>query len=599
MKSLAQIQKNLAKILKAEKGLNFIAVLSKKFPQAKIYLVGGMARDLFLGRESKDYDFVVCGVPAKKLETILKKLGTTNLVGKRFGVFKFAPKNSALTLDIALPRTEHAWGTGGYRDVETQSDWRLPIEKDLARRDFTINAMALELGIRNKELGIMDLTDPFDGLSDLKKKLIRTVGKPEERFKEDFSRMLRGLRFASQLNFQIEKNTWDTLVKMMKKINATLCHSRPRSVIPANAGIQSRAGSRGNPAAGSRIKCGMTTSERIVPYEVISKEFLKSLVINPLKTVDLWDEAGALKQLMPELLKMQGCPQPPEFHKEGDVWTHTYLALGNLTTPGFTPYNPKKNNLQSKNKKIPITSLIEKMQSLGGGYAGFKKFVRSLPPSFQNEPLISPTLVLAVLFHDLGKPYTIKTPEKDGVDRIRTNEHDSVGAKLAKQIGERLRLSSVPDMHCNLDHLAWLIQHHLLTVHGDPMKFTNRTIEKYFFNPLVPGTDLLKLIYCDQMASFVGGKPQLGSLPRLVKRIKMLLGGLRQTKHLPTGKAGHAYRQAGLPPPLLDGREIMMVLKLKPGRLVGDLKDRLREAQLAGKVKNKKQAKDFLIKIHS
>ncbi|MEK9158491.1 MAG: hypothetical protein AAB673_00625, partial [Patescibacteria group bacterium] len=67
----------------------------------------------------------------------------------------------------------------------------------------------------------------------------------------------------------------------------------------------------------------------------------------------------------------------------------------------------------------------------------------------------------------------------------------------------------------------------------------------------------------------------------------------------PTGKAGHAYRQAGLPPPLLDGREIMMVLKLKPGRLVGDLKDRLREAQLAGKVKNKKQAKDFLIKIHS
>ncbi|MEK7508726.1 MAG: HD domain-containing protein, partial [Patescibacteria group bacterium] len=479
MKSLAQIQKNLAKILKAEKGLpagrhglNFIAVLSKKFPQAKIYLVGGMARDLFLGRESKDYDFVVCGVPAKKLETILKKLGATNLVGKRFGVFKFAPTlpppltlplgqgEKTIEIDIALPRTEHAWGTGGYRDVETQSDWRLPIEKDLARRDFTINAMALELGIRNKELGIMDLTDPFDGLSDLKKKLIRTVGKPEERFKEDFSRMLRGLRFASQLNFQIEKNTWDTLVKMMKKINATLCHSRPRSVIPANAGIQSRAGSRGNPAAGSRIKCGMTTSERIVPYEVISKEFLKSLVINPLKTVDLWDEAGALKQLMPELLKMQGCPQPPEFHKEGDVWTHTYLALGNL----FAPH--------------------------------FKKFVRSLPPSFQNEPLISPTLVLAVLFHDLGKPYTIKTPEKDGVDRIRTNEHDSVGAKLAKQIGERLRLSSVPDMHCNLDHLAWLIQHHLLTVHGDPMKFTNRTIEKYFFNPLVPGTDLLKLIYC-------------------------------------------------------------------------------------------------------
>ena len=479
-----------------------------------------MVRDLFLGRESKDYDFVIRGVPAKKLETILKKLGDTNLVGKRFGVFKFAPKNSTLTLDIALPRTEEAWGTGGYRDVETQSDWRLPIETDLARRDFTINAIALELGIRNKELGIENLIDPFDGLSDLKKKLIKTVGWPEERFKEDYSRMLRGLRFACQLNFDIETKTRTTIKRLIKQINSL-----------------------------------DKQKERIVPYEVISKEFLKSLVVNPLKTVDLWDEAGALKQLMPELLKMQGCPQPPEFHKEGDVWTHTYLALGNL----FAPH--------------------------------FKKFIRSLPPSFQNGPPISPTLILAVLFHDLGKPYTIKTPEKDGVDRIRTNEHDSVGAKLAKQIGERLRLSSVPDLHCNLDHLAWLIQHHLLTVHGDPMNFTNRTIEKYFFNPLVPGNDLLKLIYCDQMASFVKGKPQLGSLPRLVKRIKMLLaclparqGGRRQTKHLP--------------PPLLDGREIMTVLKLKPGRLIGDLKDRLREAQLAGKVKNKKQAKDFLIKTH-
>lgn len=558
MKTLPQIQQKITKILKAEKGLDFIITLKKQFPDAKIYLVGGMVRDLFLGRESKDYDFVIGGVPPKKLETLLKKLGATNLVGKRFGVFKFTPKNSNLMLDIALPRTEHAWGTGGYRDVETQSDWRLPIEKDLARRDFTINAMALELGMRNKvpthyihsrmeksgsrpcvgKLGIMDLTDPFGGLTDLKKKLIKTVGQPEERFKEDYSRMLRGLRFACQLNFDIETKTHATIKRLIKQINSL-----------------------------------DKQKERIVPYEVISKEFLKSLVVNPLKTIDLWDEAGALKQLTPELLKMQGCPQPPEFHKEGDVWTHTYLALGNLNTMGF------------------------------------KRFVRSLPPSFQNEPLISPTLVLAVLFHDLGKPYTIKTPERDGVDRIRTNEHDSVGAKLAKQIGERLRLSSVPNLHCNLDHLAWLIQHHLLTVHGDPMNFTNRTIEKYFFNPLVPGGDLLKLIYCDQMASFVkgkpphlpnllasqgdkkikskfdrcGGKPQLGSLPRLVKRIKMLLGGLHQTKHLP--------------PPLLDGREIMTILKLKPGRLIGDLKDRLREAQLAGKVKNKKQAKDFLIKI--
>jgi len=496
MKDLNLLQNQLRRALKQAAGLGFANRLLKKFPEAKIYLVGGIVRDWILKRVSQDYDFVVSGVPTKKLEAFLKTQGQVNLVGRRFGVFKFTPKKSTLTLDIALPRTEHAWGTGGYKDVETQSDWRLPIEEDLKRRDFTINAMALEMSEKK-------LIDPFDGQTDLKKKLIKTVGKPRERFKEDYSRMLRALRFAAQLNFTIEKNTWLALIKMMKKI-----------------------------------------SNGIVPAEVIAKEFIKSLMSDPVKTLDLWGASGALKYLMPELLKMRNCPQPKEFHAEGDVWTHTRIALKNLTTPAY------------------------------------KKFLKTLPEHFIKENTLSPELILGVLFHDIGKPYTIKTPEKDGVDRIRTNEHDTVGAKLFKKIGERLRFNSVPNYSCDLDKISWMIVHHLLTVHGEPEKFTNRTIEKYFFNTKNPGGNLLKLIYIDQMASFVKGKPSLGSLPQLIKRIKQLLKTLRQ--------------KDTLPPPLLNGNEIMKILKIQAGPPVGVIIEKMREAQLSGKIKNKNEAKKYL-----
>ncbi len=524
MKAMSLLQQKLSQTLKKEKGLSFIFPLLKKFPSAEVYLVGGIVRDWLLKRESKDYDFVVRGEPAKKLEQELKKLGTVNLVGKHFGVFKFTPKQSPLAIDIALPRTEHAWGTGGYRDVETQSDWKLPIENDLSRRDFTINAVTLRITNQvpariatRKALQAGECTniliDPFDGLDDIKKRIIRAVGQPEERFKEDYSRMLRGLRLACQLDFGIEKKTWMAMKKMMKKINTK------------------------------------NKSERIVPCEVIAKEFLKSLMSNPVRTLDLWDQAGALKELMPELLKMKKCPQPKEFHAEGDVWIHTRLALANLVSPQF------------------------------------KKFCQTLPLHLKKEPLLSTELVLATLFHDIGKPSTLKTPEKHGTDRIRTDEHDTVGAVLAKKIGSRLRLNSSPDLPCDLDKMAWLIERHLLTVHGDPLKFTNRTIEKYFFSSKNPGGALLKLIYADQMASYVKGEPQLGSLPRLIKRIKQLPKKLQQKDRLP--------------PPLLNGDEIMKILKIKPGIPVGEIIGKLREAQLAGEIKDKTQAVSFLRKQES
>ncbi|MEK7167727.1 MAG: hypothetical protein AAB791_01865, partial [Patescibacteria group bacterium] len=135
MENLEKKLKDWQKAVSKTGSFSFAAKLFKKFPQAEIYLVGGAVRDLLLERETKDFDFVIAKIPANDLEAFLAQEGEVNLVGKSFGVFKFVPKKNKIDpIDIALPRTEHADMTGGYRDFEVQSDKDLPIEKDLSRR---------------------------------------------------------------------------------------------------------------------------------------------------------------------------------------------------------------------------------------------------------------------------------------------------------------------------------------------------------------------------------------------------------------------------------------------------------------------------------
>ncbi len=204
---------NFLKDFSSDPNFSFVKKLLKNFKEAEIYLVGGKIRDILLERQSYDYDFVVRHVKTKDLEKFLSKLGSIDLVGKSFGVFKFVPKKYTgfEAIDIALPRTEHSFNTGGYRDFDIQSDPELPMEKDLERRDFTINAMALNLSTG-------ELIDPFFGQKDLADKLIKTVGKPQDRFQEDYTRMLRAIRFSVQLYFKIDQPTYLTIQKMAAKI---------------------------------------------------------------------------------------------------------------------------------------------------------------------------------------------------------------------------------------------------------------------------------------------------------------------------------------------------------------------------------------------
>ncbi len=264
--------------------------LTKQFPRAEVYLVGGAVRDIVLGRPTKDFDFVVRNIWADKLEVFLSSLGSVDLVGRSFGVFKFVPYgwDAHNPIDVALPRREHTFGTGGYRDVEVYTNPKMSVRDDLSRRDFTINAMAIQ--ISDLKFQISNFIDPFKGLKDLKKKVIRAVGEPEDRFKEDYSRMLRAIRLACQLDFEIEKKTWQAISKNIIHLND----------------IQ-----REVKTVGERLYTEPEVIEsRVVPYEVIAKEFLKSFYYQPLKAFDLYNKSNAFEVLMPEVLKMKKCPQP-------------------------------------------------------------------------------------------------------------------------------------------------------------------------------------------------------------------------------------------------------------------------------------------------
>jgi tRNA nucleotidyltransferase/poly(A) polymerase/predicted GNAT family acetyltransferase len=174
----------------------------------KIYSVGGAVRDEFLGKQSKDLDVLITGVPFEELEQLLGKYGRVDAVGKSFGVLKFKPKGATDDIDIAIPRTETATGEGGHQGFDVKSDHALPIEKDLERRDFTINAIA-----KDSEGNIVD---PFGGQEDLKNKIIRIVN--PQAFSDDPLRMLRAVQFASRFGFTIEPQTMQMIKENAQRV---------------------------------------------------------------------------------------------------------------------------------------------------------------------------------------------------------------------------------------------------------------------------------------------------------------------------------------------------------------------------------------------
>ncbi|UCG53666.1 MAG: HD domain-containing protein [Candidatus Latescibacterota bacterium] len=171
----------------------------------ELYHVGGAVRNQMMGTAGADdeVDYLVRGLPPKDLERILQRHGRLVLVGKSFGVYKFKPRRGKGDIDIAYPRTEISTGTG-HRDFRVRWDWKLGVEADLGRRDFTINAIA-------RSLNDGRIIDPCGGADDIKRRILRMVF--PDAFREDPLRILRGVRFATRFSLEID----DTTLEAMKE----------------------------------------------------------------------------------------------------------------------------------------------------------------------------------------------------------------------------------------------------------------------------------------------------------------------------------------------------------------------------------------------
>lgn len=287
-------------------------------------------RDLLLGHAPADFDVATSARP----ERVVKLFPRTFAVGAHFGVILVCDEldGREIVTEVATFRSDGAYSDGRRPDSVRFSDRP---EEDVVRRDFTINGMLFDPQMER-------VLDFVGGREDLNAKLVRAIGDPKQRFEEDKLRMLRGVRFAARFEFAIEPRT-----EAAMRAHAAQLHQVSRE----------------------RVRDELT---RMLTEGHARQAF------------ELLDRTEVLRQVLPEIDRLHGVEQPPEFHPEGDVWTHTLMLLGQLPAGA------------------------------------------------------SPTLAWGALLHDVGKPATFQP----GPGRIRFNGHVEIGVKIAEDICRRLRFSN-------------------------------------------------------------------------------------------------------------------------------------------------------------
>ena len=236
----------------------------------RAYFVGGFVRDRVLGIFNKDIDIEVHGIRYRMLEELLGAFGTVNTIGSSFGVFSL----SHYDMDIAMPRTEHATGRG-HKDFEVYTDPFLGTYKAAMRRDFTMNALMMDILTG-------EITDHFNGLKDIENKVIRHVN--DESFAEDPLRVLRAAQFAARFGFEIHPAT----VELSSAMNL-----------------------------------------EALPRERIMGELEKALMKSDHPSVFFNElhRMGQLDQWFREISDLKGVLQNEKYHPEGDVWNHTMNVI--------------------------------------------------------------------------------------------------------------------------------------------------------------------------------------------------------------------------------------------------------------------------------
>lgn len=433
------------------------------------YIIGGFVRDYLLYQTiNKEIDIVCTHKALEAADRICKKLGNGAYLSvfKNFGTAHIAYKE--FTIELVNARKESY-----SRDSRKPHIQPGTLEDDQKRRDFTINAMAI--GISNKNFG--KFIDPFNGVKDLEKKVIRTPLDPLITFDDDPLRMIRAIRFASKLQFTIEPKTFEAII---------LCKER--------------------------IK--------IVSKERIIDEFNKILMCKkPSVGLLLLDKSGLLDLIFPELSKLKGTETIQGLsHK--DNFLHTLQVLDNLSE--------KSDNLW---------------------------------------------LRWAALLHDIAKPVTKKFEEGKG---FTFHGHDEIGARMIPKIFAKLKLP----LNEKMKYVQKLVRLHLRPITLAKTEVTDSAVRRVLFEA---GDDIEDLMLLCEADITTKNPLKMKRYQQNFELVRKKLKEIEEKDHIRNFQ------------PVIKGDEIMQMFNLKPSKIVGILKDSLKEAILEGTVKNEySEAKKFL-----
>ena len=359
----------------------------EKFTSAgyEIYLVGGAVRDLLLGREIHDCDFTTNAHP-EVIQQLLPDSFYDNVFGTVGTIVKTAKGEEKY--EITTYRIEQ-----DYKDHRhpNQIRWGTSLVEDLKRREFTINAMAIgpTADYRLQTTTNLELIDNFDGQKDLKNKIIRAVGNPEERFKEDALRMMRAVRFATQLGFIIESETFTAI-----KNNARLL----------------------NHISKERIKDEL--------FKILASDF-------PSEGITLLLTSGLLPYIIPELIKGYGLEQAK--HHIYDVWTHSLLSLKNC--PSKDPLVRLATLLHDVGKPFVVKGEGEERTFYNHEVVG-ARIVRKIAQRLKFSKKEEEKLVTLVRWHQ----FTVDERQTDSAIRrfIRNVGKENLQDMLDLRVGDRL-----------------------------------------------------------------------------------------------------------------------------------------------------------------
>ncbi|HVH30011.1 MAG TPA: HD domain-containing protein [Vicinamibacterales bacterium] len=314
-------------------------------------IVGGWVRDRLMGRDSKDVDLEVFGIAGDRLRTLLESHGRIETVGESFQVYKSGD------IDVSLPRRESKSGRG-HRGFDIEGDPTMTLAEAARRRDFTVNAIAWD-PLTGEYL------DPYDGRGDIARRVLRVVD--ASTFGDDNLRVLRAIQFAARLDLTLDAETHELCRRM------------------TSAGLDD------------------------LPPERIWGE-VEKLLLAPRPSIGLTIamSLGVVEALFPELYRLSGCPQEPEWHPEGDVWVHTLQVV-----------DQARRRLDDLDRPQQIT------------------------------------VMLGALCHDLGKPAT--TAVIDG--RIRSMDHEEQGVAPTCALLDRLNVHSLDGYDVRRQVAALVAQH--------------------------------------------------------------------------------------------------------------------------------------------